>query len=189
MPDMVCSRITPSEFTAGPSGSYEYNPTPGEDHCGQTPTPPNPFPPLVYTWRSSKQNARVVDLDATGNLILIGRGGALFGGDGLVYLSPDRGENWLTMPLSSDNWVNVTMSAAGNLMAAYPLDTQYTYSSFDAGASWAASPRPWTTSQTNGAEIAKDGSKTILTANPGNPVYLSGNNGISWEAKDTGLLP
>lgn len=74
-------------------------------------------------------------------------------------------------------------------MAAYPLNTQYTYSSFDAGASWVASPRPWTTSQTNGVEIAKDGSRTILTANPGNNVYLSANSGITWQSFDTGLLP
>jgi len=187
---LYCSRIRPSTFAAGPSGSYSYNPTPGENHCGIKPTPPDPFPPLVYTWKpKSLLNARVVDLNAAGNLILIGRGGPLFGGDSLVYLSSDRGDNWTLMPLSGDGWVNVTMNAAGNLMAAYPLDTQYTYSSFDAGASWVASPRPWTTNQTNGVEIAKDGSRTILTANPGNLIYLSNNNGISWQSKDTGLLP
>lgn len=187
---MFCSRVRPSSFAAGPSGSYEYNPVPGKDHCGNTPTPPDPFPPLVYTWRAkSIMHARVCDLNATGSLILIGQAGPLFSGDSLVYLSPDTGENWIKLAVPADNWVNVTMNAAGNLMAAYPLDTQYTYSSFDAGASWVASPRPWGSKQTVSVEIAKDGSTVILTTAPGNLVYLSQSNGISWQGVNTGLTP
>jgi hypothetical protein len=82
--------------------------------------PPDPFPPLVYTWRRSILNARVVDLNAAGNLILIGRGGSLFSGDSKVYLSPDTGNNWITMAVPPDAWVNVTLNSAGNLMAACP---------------------------------------------------------------------
>lgn len=179
-----------SHFVAGPSGSYSYNPTYGENHCGYITQPVNPLPPIVHTWVANKlTNARVVDLNTLGSQILIGKATSLFGGNGLVYLSPDAGNTWLNMPLSADAWVNVTMNAAGNLMAAYPLDTQYTYSSFSAGASWSARPRPWTTNQTNGVEISKDGTVTILTANPGNLVYLSANNGIGWQSVNTGLIP
>lgn len=178
-------------FTPGPSGTYEEPAFTGNVCCEDCDQPtPEPAPPTAFVWNAAPiTNARVCDITWAGERIIIGRASSLWGGDSCVYLSANYGKTFSKLPVTPDNWVNVTMSAAGDLCAAYPLDTQVTYASFDYAASWGSFTRPWGASQTNSAEISDDGKVTIVTANPGNEIYLSTNNGVSWTSKDTGLLP
>lgn len=178
-------------FIAGTHGPYVEPIYGGSSYCCNCPTttPSQPLP-TNYLWAaSSLTNARVCDISWIGDRIIVGRASSLWGADSAVYLTDNFGANWSILPVTPDNWVNVTMSADGSLCGAYPLDTQVTYSSFDYGASWQSNARLWGASQTNSAEISDDGTTVIVTANPGNQIYLSNNNGISWATIDTGLLP